>query len=126
MVSRAACQLPSRERPKGAPEAGGRWRPGVSPVTRGDPYQFQKSQTWADVLVARSLPLGRVAEWGFGGWARREAAEFPFGLTGCQSPPAPVPEEAKPATQKGMTLPGNFPSRTPDSPGLETAAARVI
>lgn len=67
----------------------------------------------------------RVADWGFGG-AGREAAEFPLGLTGCQSPPAPVQEGAKPATRKGMTLPDNFPSRTPDSHGLETAAARAI
>lgn len=48
---------------------------------------------------------------------------FTLGFAGCLSPPSRVPERDKPATGKGTALLGNFPSRTPDSPRLKTAAA---
>ena len=117
------------EGPKGAPEAGAGSAPGValSPLTVSV-GRLQRIRTGARVLVARSLTLGESpGVRGRRGRARREVAAFARGLTGCWSPLAPVPGGgSKPATGKGMALPGNFPSRTPDSPRLETAAARAI
>lgn len=77
-------------------------------------------------LGARSLLLGRSQNGGSEGLGQERGGRVSTRANRLPVSSRPVPTEAKPAAQKGMTLPGSFPGRTPDSPGLATAAARAI
>lgn len=122
MGSRAAFRLPRRRSRRGRPRPGDGGTPGVALSPAVAPVSLcREAPEGPDPGRSPGAPElvpGRVAEWGVGGgWAGREAAALPLGLTGCQAPPARVPRGRSPRRGRAWLWQATFPGGPQTVPG---------